>query len=227
VRSADGGTLFLDEFEELPAPAQAKLLRVLQESEVTPVGATKPVAVDLRVVVATHRGLESLVASGVLRADLLARVNGFPLALPPLRERREDLGLLIASLLRRHAPGRAVAFTPDAARALLRYRWPLNIRELEKALTVALALSENGKIALASLPLPVRAGDADAPPPREPPAQAGPLSPEDETLRARLVQLLQETSGNVSAVAKAMGKHRTQVQRWLKRFALDPDAFRR
>src|SRR5262249_41268985 len=107
IRSADRGTLFLDEIGDLSPPAQAVFLRVLQESEVLPVGATRPVKVDIRLLAATHRNLEALVAENRFRADLLARISGLTLSLPPLRERREDLGLIIGMLLRRHFSDRA------------------------------------------------------------------------------------------------------------------------
>jgi DNA-binding NtrC family response regulator len=225
VRSADRGTLFLDEFGDLPLAAQATLLRVLQEAEVTPVGGTRAVKVDLRVIVATHRNLDALVATEKLRADLFARVSGFSLVLPPLRERREDLGLLIDSLLRRHRPEQVVAFSPDAMRALLLYGWPLNIRELDKVLATALALSQGSRIELRHLSLAVRdALEVEKPAELSSPE---PLSEEDQRLRAQLETLLRQHRGNVTAVAQTIGKFRNQVQRWLKRLGLDPTDYRR
>lgn len=148
VRSADLGTLFLDEIGDLPEPGQAALLRVLQEREVLPVGATRPVKVDIRVLAATHRDLAALVADGRFRGDLLARVSGLMFNLPPLRERREDLGLLIGMLLKRHFEGRAkqIRFSSEAARALLAHGWPSNIRELEQCLTAAVVLARGEPI---------------------------------------------------------------------------------
>src|SRR5262249_47473591 len=139
VRTADRGTLFLDEIGDLPLSAQAALLRVLQQREVLPVGGNRPEKVDIRLLAATHRDLDALVGRNESRADLLARVSGFTVAMPPLRRRREDLGLLIGRLLTRELPERAshVKFTNDAVRALLAYPWPLNIRELEKCLLPA------------------------------------------------------------------------------------------
>ncbi len=232
VRSADKGTLFLDEIGDLPPPAQAALLRVLQESEVLAVGATRPVKVDVRVLAATHQDLEKLVAAGEFRADLLARLTGFTVRMPPLRWRREDLGLLIGVLLRRIVPGRAaqVQLSGEAARALLRYRWPLNIRELEKCLTAAVVLAAEGPIELAHLPEPVR--DALAAPPGSTPSitlSAGeePIAPEgDAQKREELIALLREHAGNVAAVARAMGKARMQIHRWIKRYGLSLDTFR-
>ncbi|MGH7329416.1 MAG: sigma 54-interacting transcriptional regulator, partial [Polyangiaceae bacterium] len=125
VRASDGGTLFLDEIGDLPKTSQAALLRVLQESEVTSVGATRPVKVDLRVISATHKPIES---SDSFRTDLYARLAGFTHVLPPVRERRCDIGLLVADLLKDLAPDRArgLRLAPDACAALLAYDYPLN-----------------------------------------------------------------------------------------------------
>src|SRR5260370_34746266 len=159
IRSADQGTLFLDEIGDLPASAQAVFLRVLQESEVVPLGATRPVKVDIRVLAATHRDLEALVGENRFRADLLARIAGFTLSLPTLRERREDLVLLFGTLLRRHFSNRAerVSFSSEAARAMLLYDCPLNVRYLEKCLTAAVVLPQFGTREEAHFPAPVRA----------------------------------------------------------------------
>jgi transcriptional regulator with GAF, ATPase, and Fis domain len=226
VRSSHKGTLLLDEIGDLPLPAQAALLRVLQEEEVQAIGATHPVKVDLRVVAATHEDLEALAAGGRFRSDLLARLSGFTVSLPPLRERREDLGLLIAALLQKLAGDAAsgVSFTPEATRALLLHRWPLNVRELEKCLSGAIVLARHGLVGLEHLPASLR--NARELPSPDPPPQ---LSREEEERRRRddLVSLLREHDGNVTAVARAMGKARTQVQRWLRRLGIDPLSFRR
>jgi DNA-binding NtrC family response regulator len=219
IRAADGGTLLLDEIGELPAPAQAVLLRVLEAREVLPIGATRPVPVDVRVIAATHRSLDRMVDEGIFRRDLFNRLAGYRARLPPLRERIEDLGLLAGSLLARiHPPGAALpAIQPKAARALLQFFWPGNIRQLEKALSSAAALAKGGAIGLEHLPDEVRAAPADP---------AAPSASEDAAARDRLVAMLIEHKGNVSAVARAVGKARMQVQRWLKRYALDPERYR-
>jgi transcriptional regulator with GAF, ATPase, and Fis domain len=221
VRSADGGTLFLDEIGELPASAQAALLRVLQESEVVPVGATRPIRVNVRLVTATHRDLSALVDAGSFRKDLLARISGFKLALPPLRDRKEDVGLLVGTLLPRVLPEHfaQTTFCVDAARALFRYDWPLNVRELEKALGVAAVLARGGRIELEHLPAEVRQ------PPRAPTPLAR-LSPEELAHQADLVELLTRHRGNVAAVARDLKKGRQQVHRWMKRYGVDPNSFR-
>jgi sigma54-dependent transcription regulator len=213
VRAADRGTLFLDEIGDLPLPAQVALLRVLQEREVLPIGGTQPQKVDLRVVSATHRDLATLVAQGRFRSDLYARLAGFVLKLPPLRERREDLGLFVAELLERTGAPEP-SFTLEAARALLTYEWPLNVRELDQRLQAAVALADGGTIDREHL------GELSLPTP-EPP-----LDDEHRERRQRLIDLLGEHAGNVSAVATAMGLSRMQVHRWLKRYRIDAQAFR-
>ncbi|HEY0989739.1 MAG TPA: sigma 54-interacting transcriptional regulator, partial [Kofleriaceae bacterium] len=141
VRAADAGTLFLDEIGDLPPSSQAALLRVLQEREVMPVGGTRAVEIDLRVVAATHRDLDEMVAEGSFRHDLFARLAGFRVTVPPLAERRADLGVLIGFLHARLFPTEHPGFDIDAARLLLRYPWPLNVRELEQALATAQVLA--------------------------------------------------------------------------------------
>jgi len=225
VRQADGGTLFLDEIAELPAQSQVALLRVLQENEVRPVGGTGPVSVDVRVVAATHQPLEKKIAEGAFREDLFSRLNGMTVRLPPLRERREDVGLIIGTLLSRAAGDKAadVTFTRSAARALFHYSWPRNIRELDMALRSALALAGKDAIEPKHLPTHIAGAEsAEAPAPRD----AKPLSPEDQELKLALHDALTEQSGNVSAVARAMGKAPVQIRRWLKRFGLDADTYR-
>lgn len=227
LRAAAGGTLLLDEVGELPLPAQVSLLRVLQEGELVPVGGSQPARVDLRAVAASHRDLATMVEAGTFRSDLYARLAGLSVQLPPLRERRADLGCLIASLLRRLGAPETLAFSRDAGRALFRHRWPHNVRELEKALEVAMAFADDGRIELDHLPAAVQASlEGPSPqPPSEPPVRR-PLSATDLARRAELLALLRAHRGNISAVAREMGVARMQVQRWCKRFRLDPASFR-
>ena len=208
VRSADGGTLFLDEVAELPSPSQAALLRVLQEGEVVPLGADRPVKVDLRIVTASHRQLDAEVAASRFRADLRARMLGVAFTLPPLRERREDLGLLVSSLLDRVAAGREIAFSADAVAALYTYEWPLNIRELERALGAAISVARD-RIELQHLPAAIREA-----------RDLASLTTEDRTLRETLTASIARHDGNLAAVARDLGKDRTQIRRWMKRIDL-------
>jgi DNA-binding NtrC family response regulator len=228
VRSSDQGTLLLDEVGDLPLSAQAALLRVLQEEEVLPVGGTHPVKVDLRVIASTHRDLEALVAEERFRADLLARLSGFSISLPPLRERREDLGLLVAALVRKLAREAAsrVTFTPAAARALLLHRWPLNVRELEQCLSGAIVLAREGPIDLEHFPASLREAREGNVAPAAAPRRLS-KQEKERRLREQLIALLEAHVGNVTAVAAAMDKPRTQVQRWLRRLDIDPASFRR
>jgi transcriptional regulator with GAF, ATPase, and Fis domain len=229
VRSAAGGTLFLDEIGDLPRAVQGVLLRVLQEGEVVPIGATRPVPVDVRVVAATHRPIDEMVARGEFRQDLLARLRGFVHRLWPLRERREDLGLLVATLLQREARAELVQLSGPAALALVRHDWPLNIRELAQALEHARVLAGGGPIELEHLPAglsdPGRAS-LPAPPPAAAATATAALTEADAELRAELSRHLGEASGNVAAVARAMNKAPMQVYRWMRKLGLDPKAFR-
>jgi MoxR-like ATPase len=217
VRAADGGTLFLDEIGDLPIGDQAILLRVLQEREVTPIAATRPIAVDLRVIAATHQPLDALATRDGFRRDLLARLSGFRATLRPLRARREDLGLLLAALLtRRGATAGSVTMHISALRALLTHTWPANVRELEHALAHALRERRpDGMIEAQHLPPSVT---AVVPPGNARAAELG--SRED------LIERLRVHRGNVAAIARDLGKARMQIHRWLKRHDLDPDRFR-
>jgi transcriptional regulator with GAF, ATPase, and Fis domain len=224
VRAAHGGTLFLDEIGDLPPASQAALLRVLQEGEVIPVGTTRAVPVDLRIVAATHQQLEALVARGAFRADLLARLDGFTFALPPLRERREDTGLLVADLLRATPDAERLQLSSEVGRALLQYEWPLNIRELGHCLARACALAKGEhRLELRHLPPQVRGALEPSPGADEPLGAEG----SDARLRVQLEGLLAQHEGNVAEVARALGKARMQVHRWCKRFEIDPERYRR
>ncbi|MDC3982151.1 sigma 54-interacting transcriptional regulator [Polyangium jinanense] len=236
VRRANGGTLFLDEVGDLPMPAQAALLRVLEESEVVPVGGTSPIKVDLRVVAATHKPLDKMAIRGELRVDLLARLSGHRHMLTPLRDRIEDMGILVRDLLRRSkVPGAPeLGFTVEAGKLLVQQRWPLNIRELSQTLGVAAALADGPLIESAHLEsvhlesahlesahLLAPSHETIAPP--EPEEERG-TAPDE--LRGRILALLEKHRGNVSGVARDMGKSRVQVHRWIQRFSIDIDAYR-
>jgi transcriptional regulator of acetoin/glycerol metabolism len=237
VRAAHRGTLFLDEIGDLPSAAQPAFLRVLQEREVVPVGATQPVRVDVRLVSASHRDLDAQVAAGKFRADLLARLAGFQLDLPPLRARREEMGMIAADLLKqmRTAHGGDIRLGLDAGRAIMRHDWPLNVRELEKCLGCAMVLAADGRVEAEHLPEVVRraldaeracSDDRDDCSQELEAARTRPLTAIDEQHRDELAAVLREHGGNISAAARAMGKARVQIQRWIKRYGLDPERFR-
>jgi DNA-binding NtrC family response regulator len=210
LRAADRGTVFLDEIGDMPPAAQAVLLRVLAERMVTPVGDERPIAVDLAVVSATHRDVHAMASAGTFRADLLARLRGVTIHIPALRERREDIAGFVARTLARVAP--AATLQLAAARRLLTAAWPLNVRELEH--TVAGAALRAGPRAIAPEDLEGLTGEVPPPP-------APAWSPADAELRARLVAALVAHQGNISAVARALGRDRKQIHRWLARLAID------
>jgi two-component system NtrC family response regulator len=203
-RAADGGTLFLDEIGEMPLAMQARLLRVLADGEVRPVGATRGVKVDVRIVAATNRDLSAEVQRGTFREDLFFRIAGVRVALPPLRERREDLAALCATVL--GALGETRPLAPDAMRALLSHPLPGNVRELEQALRRASIVADGDTLRAVDLGLdrtPVR-----APRSREP-------------TRAEVEAALAEHRGNRSRAASALGVHRTTVHRLLDKHGID------
>ncbi|HVH02696.1 MAG TPA: sigma 54-interacting transcriptional regulator, partial [Amaricoccus sp.] len=200
VEAAAGGTLFLDEIGDMPLPLQARLLRVLSEGEVMPVGAARARQVDLRVISATHRDLAAAVAAGSLREDLYYRLSAATLALPPLRA-REDFDWITDRLLDGQAR------LAPAARAMLRARpWPGNLRELGNAVAVAVALCEGGVIEAVDLP---------AAPGRLPAPDAAPDT-RAEALRA----VLARCRGNVSEAARQLGVDRTTVHRRMRRLGV-------
>jgi DNA-binding NtrC family response regulator len=214
VTAADRGTLFLDEVGELPLDLQPAFLRVLQEGEVIPIGATAPRRIDLRVVAATNQDLEQSVAGGRYREDLVARLHGFHLRVPPLTARREDLGILIATLVARLAPERAeyVRFTGEAARDLLLHAWPRNVRELEQRLAAALAIAGDAPIGAPALALER---------PRAVKKTGARWAGADLERRNEIVAALARHDGNITAAANELGKARSQLQRWIKRYEID------
>jgi DNA-binding NtrC family response regulator len=216
ARRASGGTLFLDEVAELPAESQAALLRLLQQGEVRPVGSAETITVDVRVIAATHQDLRARIADGRFRRDLYGRLSGYEVHLPPLRERREDIGSLVSVLLRRM--GAENAFEPRAAFGLFVHSYPMNVRELEQALATAAALAGSGPIELEHLPEAIRASVHATP---------AELGPEEAALQAKLVDLLRENGGNVSATARALEKAPIQVRRWCRRLGIELADYKR
>ncbi|MCW5707749.1 sigma-54-dependent Fis family transcriptional regulator [Shinella sp.] len=202
IEEANGGTLFLDEIGDMPLTLQSRLLRVLSENEVQPVGALKARPVRLRVLSASHRDLADLVKEGRFRQDLYYRLNAATLSLPALRE-RQDLGWLIDQLLARVEKENGETYRIDKAAqaALLAHAWPGNLRELSNALRVAAALSEGGVIDVDCLPDHLFAGPVAAPP------------DDDGELR----QALSDCGNNVSALARKLGVNRSTIHRRLKR----------
>lgn len=218
IRSAVGGTLFLDEIGDLAPAAQAVLLRALETRQVVPVGADRPVPVDFRLVAATHVDLDAAVAAGRFRADLRARLGQMVVALPPLRERRTDLGLLIRARL--EALDSQASLSTGAALALLQHAWPGNVRELVQVLELAELQRSGGPIERRHLPATLQAT-----PTKAPAADHG-LSPEEQAERADLIAQLAELGGNVTALCRRLDLHRVTLYRRFRRLGIDPAAHR-
>ncbi len=226
-RAANGGTLLLDEVSDLPLETQVKLLRVLETQTVTPVGSTEAIPVDVRLVASTHRDLRGMATKGTFRGDLFARLNGFQLAIPPLRHRKEDLIWLL-----RQVVGQS-QFTFRFLYGLILYDWPFNVREVMSVVAAA-KLSAGGKpLDYEHLPEVIRARvealqqglpiPSAAPPATD--VQVGVKKqprPSEEALREALVR----EKGNVAALARFFDRDRALIHRWLKDASLDPDAFR-
>jgi two-component system response regulator GlrR len=218
--SAQGGSVFLDEIGDMPLPLQVKLLRVLQEGEVRPVGATETRAVDVRILSATHRNLEDAIADGGFREDLYYRLNVVNLTLPPLRERREDIALLarhfLAALMEKYRR-RIHGFAPEALEMLTAADWPGNIRQLHNVLEQCCALCTTATIPASLVARALR----------DKPAEIQPLA-EARTAFERdyLITLLKLTRGQVSEVARLAGRNRTEVYRLLQRHGLTPALFK-
>ncbi|HLX37773.1 MAG TPA: sigma-54 dependent transcriptional regulator, partial [Candidatus Binataceae bacterium] len=154
-QAARGGTLFLDEISEMPVTLQAKLLRVIEDKKVRPLGATEETPIDVRIVAATNTNLEKAIADGKFRPDLFYRLATFTLSVPPLRERRDDIPVLVRHFLLRASAeaGKAIpTVDPDAMELLMSYRWPGNVRELQSAIQSGVILSRDGKLTVADLP---------------------------------------------------------------------------
>jgi DNA-binding NtrC family response regulator len=216
---ADGGTIFLDEIGELPPPLQAKLLRVLQEREIRPLGATRSEKIDVRVVAATNRDLEALMRTGQFREDLYYRLNVIHIAVPPLRSRLEDILPLcehfITAARRRGVHSPAGSISPAAAKALLAYHWPGNVRELENAIERALALCDSDKVEVEDLPAQVKE--------RRPPELFAGAVARGLTLaeleREYIERVLAAEGGNKTRAAQRLGLDRKTLYRKLEEYA--------
>ncbi len=219
--AAGAGTFFLDEIGEMSASTQVKLLRAIQEREVIPVGSTKAIPVDVRIVAATNRNLEDEITRGAFRGDLYYRLNVIQLRLPPLRERREDISLLSGYFLERAGanPNDEGNYTlsEEAMTALVQYDWPGNVRELENALERAVVVSKKSEIALDVLPERVR----EVPPPRLVARDLSPNPTMDVVERAYILWVLQAEGGNKTKAAEVLGIDPSTLYRKLNRYGID------
>jgi DNA-binding NtrC family response regulator len=214
---ANGGTLFLDEVAELGGPLQAKLLRALQEREIEPLGSTAPRRIDVRVVAATNQDFRSAVNAGTFRSDLFYRLSVVPIALPPLRERSEDIPLLVSHFLRKHAKGRDVGVTPEALGLLRGHHWPGNVRELENVCERIVLFLAGDTVTAADVPADLRSKQRREPFRVELPEDGVSL---DEVEKAVILQALERTRGNRSEAARFLQIPRHILLYRLQKFGL-------
>jgi len=223
---ANGGTVFLDEVGELPLEAQVKLLRVLQEQEFEPVGSSRTVKVNVRVIAATNRNLDQATAEGKFRADLLYRLNVFPIDVPPLRERRSDLALLVgffSAALSRKLGKPIHGFNPHSLQRVMQYSWPGNIRELQNVVERAAILAQGPVLDLSgtvlgdsTLAVPEPSPVATMPPP----ADAAPL---EDVQRLHIISVLKQTGGVVEGArgaATILGLHPNTLRSRMKKLGI-------
>jgi DNA-binding NtrC family response regulator len=220
LEAAQGGTLFLDEIGDMPVDLQAKLLRALQEREVKPVGSTERRRIDVRIIAATHRDLESAIKSGTFRQDLYFRLNVVQVKLPPLRERKSDIPLLVTSFLDKFSdpqqPPRTIS--EDAMRQLIGYDWPGNVRELENAIERAVALGSGPIVHVADLPSNLQYPTTERVPDKNE------LLPLEELERRAILRTLRETCGDKLAAARILGIGKTTLYRKLKQYHLEAES---
>ncbi len=226
-RARDGGTLLLDEISDLPLALQAKLLRVLEQREVQPLGEARPVPIDVRVVVAGQQSLMESVRAGRFRADLLARLDGLTVRLPPLRQRREDVLPLFSRLLDGVGRGRVPAVESDFAERLCVHDWPFNVRELVLLARRILALHST-ETTLRAHHLPDRIGqEATGSPPAGATAQApAPAAPAEPVQLPALLGALRASGGNVARAAAILGISRQRAYRLMEGQAVDLESIR-
>jgi two-component system, NtrC family, response regulator AtoC len=215
-QAANGGTIFLDEIGELPLEMQAKLLRVLQEKEVRPVGSNDKVPVDVRVIAATNRDLESAYRAGTFRKDLYFRLDVVTIRLPSLRERRSDIPQLVHCFLDRYAPGESMQVTPAAMKIFLQYDWPGNVRELENCITRAVALGDHKTIDVADLPPAIL--EAQGPGLATPDAAALSTTALSDLERMTILRVFEQAGGDKALAGKMLGISRATIYRKLKRY---------
>jgi two-component system response regulator HydG len=213
---AQGGTVFLDEIGELPLDVQVKLLRALQEKEIRPVGGTRRIKIDVRIVAATNRDLQAAVANGSFRKDLFFRLNVVSIKLPPLRERSLDIPMLVEHFLERATPPGAPPqrFSEAAMERLLAYDWPGNVRELENCVERTLALAGGARMEVEDLPSPLR----QARPPRRELAGASLVRPLAELEREAIFEALAQVKGDKILAARLLGIGKTTLYRKLKEY---------
>jgi DNA-binding NtrC family response regulator len=219
-QTANSGTLFLDEISEIPLALQVKFLRAIQEKEVTPLGSSRPVKVDVRIIAASNRNLEEEVKKGTFRDDLFYRLNVVPLHLPPLRERREDIPLLIEHFIATFSTEYNVEpkkLVPEAVEKLVAYPWPGNIRELQNVIERMFALSRSREITLADLPGPI-AGFEEKPVNFQELAELPTLEAMEKSL---IAAALRKSHGNKNEAARILAIERQRLYRKIEKYELE------
>ncbi|MGD8961053.1 MAG: sigma 54-interacting transcriptional regulator [Desulfobacterales bacterium] len=218
--AAHEGTIFLDEIGDIPLGIQVKLLRVLEEKEIERVGDHRPIPVDVRIISATNKDLENLIAQGLFREDLFFRINVFPLKCPALSERIDDIHLIVQNFIKQNAAKSSktiVGLTPEAMEVLTNYSWPGNVRELRNAIEYAFVLCSGQWIGVEHLPPKITAGSKRAP---TRPHQSSASWEEERNL---LVDTLREVGGNQSEAARILGVSRVTIWKRIKKYGIDLD----
>jgi DNA-binding NtrC family response regulator len=217
MESANGGTLFLDEIGEMSLEMQAKLLRALQQKEIKPVGSTERRSINVRIVAATNRDLELATRNGSFRQDLYFRLNVVQIKLPPLRERKSDIPLLVTTFLEKFSSNCDTPreMSEDAMRRLMAYDWPGNVRELENAVERAVALGSGPFVSVHDLPSNLQYPTTERPPTKEE------MLPLDELERRAILSTLNQTGGDKQAAARALGIGKTTLYRKLKQYQIE------
>ncbi len=215
--SAHEGTIFLDEIGDIPLKTQVKLLRVLEEKEIERVGDHKSIPVDVRIVSATNRDLDVLIAQGLFREDLFFRINVFPLRCPALCERKEDIPMIVQNFIEQNmkkSGKKILGLTSEAMEKLMAYSWPGNVRELRNAIEYAFVLCSGGWIEAGHLPVKVTQPETRAP-------NIFPVQPENTKEREQLIRILRQVSGNQSEAARILEVSRVTIWKRIKKYGID------
>jgi sigma-54 dependent transcriptional regulator, acetoin dehydrogenase operon transcriptional activator AcoR len=229
ILQSAGGTLFLDEIGDMPLTLQTRLLRVLEEQEIVPLGSETAIKVDLHVLAASHRNLRDMIANGTFREDLYYRLNGITLELPALRDRVDKERVIHHALAAETGNGRPAAIEMDALQRLVAYPWPGNVRELRNVIRTALAICEGGVVRRIDLPREIREADFDTGPALSTLASGAvsavnesgpPVNPLKAAERAALVRVITDCHGNMTRVAAQLGMSRNTLYRRMKRHSI-------
>ena len=219
--TASGGDIFLDEIGDIPLTTQAKLLRVLETKQFVRIGGSRPINVDIRIITATNRNLAERVSEGLFREDLFYRINIFPVHLPPLRERKDDIALLVNAFiheLQSDTQKRITGVSPEVMNIFMRYHWPGNIRELKSALEYTFLVAESGLVEIQHLPSQLQSAlKTETAPQSESTDASSAVGPEE---KAQLIEALRKADGNQSRAAGILGVHRMTVFNRMRKYGI-------